>query len=184
MSSGSVHCPFWANYPIKTKNTIGGFSGVNPSIIVCGGKDSDMSVSDICNIVTPKKTEILTKMLSARNNAASLIIKEKILWVSGGNNGNNVLSSSEYIDIETRAGPEIPEALEGHKMIDVNDDLILFIGGSLSSSSTILTSTSASPKEGCASPENYGDGYCHDENNNEDCDDGGDCCGDYVINCV
>ena len=34
---------------------------------------------------------------------------------------------------------------------------------------------------GCASPENYGDGYCHDENNNEYCDDGGDCCGGSVL---
>ena len=32
-------------------------------------------------------------------------------------------------------------------------------------------------KIGCVHPGFHGDGYCHDENNNEDCFyDGGDCC--------
>ena len=73
-------------------------------------------------------------MQSARYDASSLILKEKILWVCGGNNGRNVLSSTEYIEIESTAGPQMPEALEGHKMVAITDDLILFIGGFLSSS--------------------------------------------------
>ena len=127
MSSGSAQCPPWANYPYSTKGTTGGFAGLNPSIIVCGGDIPD--ISDKCNIVAPKKTDILITMQSARYDASSLILKEKILWVCGGNNGINVLSSSEYIEIESTAGPEMPEALEGHKMVAITDDLILFTGG-------------------------------------------------------
>ena len=133
MSSGSAQCPPWANYPDSTEGATGGFAGLNPSIIVCGGDNPD--ISDKCNIVTPKKTEILTTMQSGRYDASSLILKEKILWVCGGNDGNNVLSSTEYIEIESTAGPQMPEALEGHKMVAITDDLILFTGGSLSSTS-------------------------------------------------
>ena len=144
MSSRNAKCIPWANYPYSTKGATGGFAGFNSLIIVCGGEKPDISdvcggdipdMSDKCNIVTPKKTEILTTMQSARYDASSLILKEKILWVCGGNNGINILSSSEYIEIESTAGPEMPEALEGHKMIAITDDLILFTGGSLSSTS-------------------------------------------------
>merc|ERR1711881_403677 len=37
------------------------------------------------------------------------------------------------------------------------------------------------PKDACGSPQWFGDNYCDDDNNNEDCGwDGGDCCGDNV----
>ena len=127
MSPGGFNCTPWANYPYSTKGATGGFAGLNPSIIVCGGDNPDNS--DKCYIVTPKKTEILTTMQSGRYDASSLILKEKILWVCGGNNGINVLSSSEYIEIESTAGPEMPEALEGHRMVAITDDMILFTGG-------------------------------------------------------
>ena len=43
------------------------------------------------------------------------------------------------------------------------------------------TPTPAPPPEACESPEWFGDNYCDDDNNNEECGwDGGDCCGDNV----
>ena len=37
------------------------------------------------------------------------------------------------------------------------------------------------PSDACGSPQWFGDNYCDDENNNEECGwDGGDCCGDNV----
>ena len=41
-------------------------------------------------------------MLSKRYDAASLIIRDEYLWVSGGNDGINTLFSSEFIDIDTK----------------------------------------------------------------------------------
>ena len=138
MSSGSAQCPPWANYPYSTKGATGGFAGFNSLIIICGGISDvcggdNLDISDKCNIVTPKKTEILTTMQSGRYDASSLILKEKILWVCGGNNGRYALSSTEYIEIESTAGPQMRVALEGHKMVAITDDLILFIGGFSSS---------------------------------------------------
>ena len=127
---GNTKCSNWANYPQNTKGTTGGFLGIN--VIVCGGLNELHEHSDECRIVAPKTTKLLTNMLSKRFDAASLIIKGKYLWVSGGNNGGGTLSSTEFIDINigTTAGPELPTALEGHKMIDITDDLTIVIGGS------------------------------------------------------
>ena len=41
--------------------------------------------------------------------------------------------------------------------------------------------TPSPPSDACGSPQWFGDNYCDDENNNEECGwDGGDCCGDDV----
>ena len=123
-TSERSNCPSWSSYPYDTKGTTGGFLGTN--LIICGGSHD---YSDECRVITPKSTRVLTKMLSKRYEADSLIIGEKYLWVSGGNDGSNTLSSSEHIEIESTLGPELPTALEGHKMININDSFTLFIGG-------------------------------------------------------
>merc|ERR1719288_7361 len=41
--------------------------------------------------------------------------------------------------------------------------------------------TTGGPSDACGSPQWFGDNYCDDDNNNEECGwDGGDCCGDNV----
>ena len=136
-TSEGTECPSWKKYPYHTEGAVGGFLGTNP--IVCGGKrynfdDIPIEYSNECHIIRPKKAENFTKMLSKRHDAASLVIKGKTLWISGGNDGIETLSSSEFIESEratSLAGPDLPLALEGHKMIEITDDLTLLIGGSL-----------------------------------------------------
>ena len=134
MSSGSSQCPQWKEYPYITKGTVGGFVGFN--LIVCGGSHIN---SDECYFVTPQKIEFLAEMSVKRKNAASLVIGGKYLWVSGGNNVYT-LSSTEFIETKAMPGPELPTALEGHKMIDITDDLTLFIGGK-DASGGVVTAT-------------------------------------------
>ena len=138
-SSERTECPSWKKYPYNIRGAVGGFLGTNP--IFCGGAryslssfDNSIEYSNECHIIRPKKAEKFTNMLSKRYGAASVIINEKILWVSGGNDGINTLSSTEFIESESTAGPELPEALEGHKMIDITNDFTLLIGGSLTKS--------------------------------------------------
>ena len=113
-------------------------------------------------------------MLFKRENAASLVIRNKYLWVSGGRNGNT-LSSTEFIETKALHGPELPKALEGHKMISISDDLTFFIGG-------------FSPISGsCTNPLFWrvGDGVCDDETNDYEWNfDDGDCCGSNVVTSV
>ena len=137
LSSSPIKCPSWKNE--KIKGAVGGYLGTNP--IFCGGAlyslssffnpvfDNPEEYSDECHIIRPWKAEKSTNMLSKRYGAASVIINETILWVSGGNDGISTLSSTEFIESESTAGPELPEALEGHKMIDITDDSTLLIGG-------------------------------------------------------
>ena len=43
------------------------------------------------------------------------------------------------------------------------------------------TAAPSPPGDACGSPQWFGDNYCDDDNNNEECGwDGGDCCGDNV----
>ena len=191
LTSEKMECPSWGSYPFDSKGAVGGLLGTNP--IVCGGirrhheEDSDEysdEYTNECRIVTPKSTEKFATMLSKRYSAASLVIKETILWVTGGSDGIKTLSSSEFIEIETTAGPELPVVLEGHKMIEITDDLTLFIGGSfrVTTSSTTLISTTttymSTSTNGCHSPSWVGDNFCDDETNTVKCNyDGGDCCG-------
>ena len=74
----STQCPSWADFPYDIQGTTGGFLGTN--LIICGGTPTDYA--DECRIITPKSTKVLTKMVSKRYEAASLIIKGKYLWVS------------------------------------------------------------------------------------------------------
>ena len=132
-----LHWPFTipgSRYGIK--GAVGGFLGTKP--LICGGMkvqyDKDLKeysdeYSDKCLLITPKKTEKLRIMQSKRFNAASLVLKGSILWVTGGNDGTNTLSSTEFIENKATGGPELPKRLEGHKMIGITDDLTLLIGG-------------------------------------------------------
>ena len=61
-------------------------------------EDNSKDYSDECHVIRPKKTEKFTNMISKRYGAASLVIKEKVLWVSGGNDGVSTLSSTEFIE--------------------------------------------------------------------------------------
>ena len=127
-TSTHTQLPDWADYPYPIKGTTGGFLRTN--LIICGGLGPKLEVSDECHNINQKTTKTLTKMQSKRYEAASVIIREKYLWVSGGNDGFGTLSSTELIEIGTTAGPKMPTALEGHEMININDSFTLLVGGS------------------------------------------------------
>ena len=105
-TSQKSECNDWVHYPQNTKGATGGFLHTNP--IICGGYQELSGYSSECNIVFPKTSKFLTNMLSKRYNAASVLIKETYLWISGGYDGETTLSSTEQIQLETvTAGPEL-----------------------------------------------------------------------------
>ena len=91
---------FWPghqNCGHPTQGATGAFLGTN--ILVCGGIPA-YDNADECHIITPKSTEFLSNMTSKRYESSSLVIREKYLWISGGNNGKVTLSSTEFVGIE------------------------------------------------------------------------------------
>ena len=64
-----------------------------------------------------------------RSWAASIVLNETILWITGGY-GNGPLASSEYIRLAgSSLGPDLPMALEAHAMVAINSTCSMVIGG-------------------------------------------------------
>ena len=139
-------CKDFPDYPIPVGGATIGFLG--SKVLVCGGglytftTANHLETTDECYSINSKETEFVTKMSQKRSQAASVNINKNILWISGGHdNDGDILSSSELMKVEgSMAGPELPMPLQDHKMIAINSDLIMVIGG-YSPASGILSQT-------------------------------------------
>ena len=78
-------------------------------------------------------------MSKKRGYAASLITNENNLWVTGGAEGSQILSSTEYIlkNGESIEGPNLPIGLAAHTVVGINSTFSMFVGGFI----TLGTST-------------------------------------------
>ena len=128
-------CQDWPDYPIAVGGATIGFLG--SKVLVCGGglytysPTSDQETTDECHSINLGGTEFVKKMLYKRWYAASVNVNKDTIWISGGHdNVGDILSSSELMKVEgSMAGPELPMPLQDHKMIAINSDLIMVIGG-------------------------------------------------------
>ena len=126
--SGNYQCPNWVNYPISIHGAIGGLLEGIP--IICGGSNYAYT-SNKCYKITSKKSDQNVIMSTLRSNAAGVVINGSTLWITGGKDHNaNALSSSEFIQLNrTMPGPNLPIPLAGHTMVNMDNNLTLFIGG-------------------------------------------------------
>lgn len=137
---GNNECENWGDFPWVTLSMLGQTGGLLGKIpIICGGSDNIFGYN--CLIYKDKWTVHL-KLSVRRENAASLVLNETILWVTGGNTYGtsffeNYLSSSfasntsDFIGIETglKQGPDLPLPFKYHSMIGINSTLSMIIGG-------------------------------------------------------
>ena len=80
-------------------------------------------------------------MYVGRENAASIVLNDNTLWVTGGYNGVG-LASTEYVKMTgTILGPDLPMALEYHAMVAINSTCSMVIGGFSKVNSGDLTLT-------------------------------------------
>ena len=77
-------CSDWVDYPMDVWGATGGLVGSIP--IICGGRT--------CYNITANKAVLLGKMTSMRQSAASVVINNKLLWVTGG-----YQSSTDFIHL-------------------------------------------------------------------------------------
>ena len=125
---GGNKCNNWPDFPIGVYGATGGLIG--NTVIICGGRDSNF-VADECYTLTSDKATLVTHMSVRRVYAASIVLNDKTLWVTGGgNDGNGGLTSTEYVkETGIMFGPDLPMILYRHAMVAINSTFSMVIGG-------------------------------------------------------
>ena len=116
-------CNNWPDFPIDVYGATGGLIG--DTVIICGGYD-DGSYVDECYSLTSEKATLVTHMSVGRSGAASIVINDNSLWVTGGGG----LASTEYVTLTgTMLGPNLPMIVWSHAMVAINRTCSMVIGG-------------------------------------------------------
>ena len=105
-----------------------------------------------CYSLTSQKSTLVTHMSEGRFEAASIVLNDNTLWVTGGmkkrirkktigpighpgkpQNLKRSFASTEYVTMTgTTPGPDLPKALSGHAMVAINSTFSMVIGGGYS----------------------------------------------------
>ena len=125
-------CNNWPDFPIDVRGATGGLIG--DTVIICGGSSMliyDGSSVDECYSLTSEKATIVAHMSVGRRYAASIVLHDNTLWVTGGvDGGGEDLVSTEYVTVTgTTLGPDLPIALYYHAMVAINRTCTMVIGG-------------------------------------------------------
>ena len=139
---GGNLCNNWPDFPISVQEgNTGGL--IENTVIICGGRDGYDSF-DECYSLTSEKAALVTHMSVGRQFAASIVLNDNTLWVTGGYNyyhGGN-LASTEYVTLtETMFGPDLPMTLMGHAMVAINSTCSMVIGGYADGQYGVLTTS-------------------------------------------
>ena len=108
------------------------------ALLICGGlrffQDGTQVTSNECYILDKYSSRLFATMSKKRGYAASLITNENNLWVTGGAEGSQILSSTEYIlkNGESIEGPKLPIGLAAHTVVGINSTFSMFVGGFIS----------------------------------------------------
>lgn len=126
---GGNKCHNWPDFPISVIGATGGLIG--DTVIICGGWDDyfgyDFEYVDECYSMTSEKATLVTRMSVGRYFAASIVLNDNTLWVTGGSGGG---ASTDYVKMTgTMPGPDLPMALEYHAMVAINNTCSMVIGG-------------------------------------------------------
>jgi hypothetical protein len=121
-------CNNWPNFPIGVEGATGGLIG--DTVIICGGYVSGYYVEE-CYSLTSEKVTLVTHMSVGRSSAASIVINDNTLWVTGGfNNHIGYLASTEYVTVTgTMPGPDLPMALGWLAIVAINSTCSMVIAG-------------------------------------------------------
>ena len=117
---------------MKVAGATGGL--VNNTPLICGGLSLTSRTSNTCYSLKENDVIATTKLLANRTFAASIVINEDLLWITGGLDMDNNLMhlSSEFIETgknNSVAGINLPKPLYRHAMVKVENYLTMVIGG-------------------------------------------------------
>ena len=125
---GGNKCNNWPDFPIDVLGATGGVIG--DTVIICGGMDYSYSSLKECYSLTSEKATLVTHMSVGRYFAASIVLNDNTLWVTGGSYIGGYLAYTEYVKMTgTMSGPDLPMALCNHAMVAINNTCSMVIGG-------------------------------------------------------
>ena len=128
---GGNKCINWPDFPISVSQAQGGL--IKDTVMICGGRygGANGEIFDECYSLTAQKATFVTHMSVRRYWAASIVIRNKYLWITGGYDGGGLyLSSTELVNVHgSIAGPDLPLGLVDHAMVAVNYSCSMVIGG-------------------------------------------------------
>ena len=120
-------CNNWPDFPAFRSGATGGLIG--NTAMICGGA-TDISYHSNCYSLTSEKATSATQLSLTRVGAASVVLNEKTLWVTGGSGGGG---STEYVTVtRTMFGPNLPMAHQwhyGYAIVAINRTCSMVIGG-------------------------------------------------------
>jgi hypothetical protein len=118
-------CNNWPDFPISVIDATGGLIG--NTVMICGGHSENFDESQ-CYSLTSEKVTPVTHMSVGRMRAASIVLNDNTLWVTGGFN-YDLLASTDYVKMSgTMPGPDLPMALSRHAMVAINNTCSMVIG--------------------------------------------------------
>ena len=127
-------CKNWPDWPIDVGEATGGLIG--NTVLICGGygrlnsSSNDASDVDDCYSMTSQKVTLVTHMSVKRYGAASIVLNDNTLWVTGGEGKDGCIASTERVKMSgSMPGPDLPMALESHAMASINSTVSMVIGG-------------------------------------------------------
>jgi len=127
---GGNQCNDWAEFPKNSEYATVGLIG--DVVLICGGSFHDGQSwikSDECYSLNGPTATLVTHMSVKRTQAASLVLNETTLWITGGYH-TYAFASSEYIRMnENMPGPALPIAISGHTLVAISSTFSLIIGG-------------------------------------------------------
>merc|ERR1739848_243823 len=95
--------------------------------VICGGYKNNQIHS-----IAKNQSKFLGQLSVRRWCAASVVLSNNTLWVTGGQDQtHNLIKTTEHVtkDSQTSQGTDLPLALSGHSIVALNSGAFILIGG-------------------------------------------------------
>ena len=150
-------CNNLSPYPLQINDASAG--GVISGIpVICGGRTSNGEESACYGYNKNSQSwDFSVNMVISRMRPASAILDSGVLWVTGGYTSQNneyYLKSTEYIfvngegNLERSNGPDLSEARIAHCMVTLHDGIIMILGGSYLTGTSVMMTLTGDPDQG------------------------------------
>ena len=112
----------------RRENGVGEF--LDGKYVACGGRG--LTELTDCVVIDEFGSKTFDMTSNGRTYASYVKLDNSTIWITGGQDSMyQALSSTEFVTVNgSKAGPNLPFAIQEHCMVQYKEDAILLIGGS------------------------------------------------------